>query len=216
MESTLRRGAGAPGLRLIETLGWHGTVFTRLDLHMMRLAASAARLGWNCDAALVKAALFDAVGMNPARVRLTLDVAGAIAVDTTALPPSAPFWRVGLAGERLSSGDPWLSVKSTNRAVYDGARASMAAGLDEVIFLNERNEVCDGSITTVFFDVGKGLCTPPLVSGVLPGVLRAELIATGAVRERVLHAGDLDHAQLMIGNSLRGLIPAVFVHQIRA
>ena len=67
-----------------------------------------------------------------------------------------PEWRVGLADARLRSDDPWLRVKSTRREAYDAARAALPAGLDEVIFLNERGEVCDGTITTVFFDRGAG------------------------------------------------------------
>ena len=214
MESTLRRGSGAPGLRLIETLGWNGALFARQDLHLARLSASALMLGWACDLGAVRAALLGAVGDAPARVRLTLDAQRKVDVTVALMPAKAAKWRVGVAAERLSSGDAWLSVKSTNRAIYDQARDNLAAGLDEVIFQNERGEVCDGTITSVFFDMGQGLCTPPLACGLLPGVLRAEMLATGMAREAVLHAADLGRGQLWVGNSLRGLIPAVFVHQI--
>ena len=216
MESTLRRGAGAPGLRLIETLGWDGIGFARLELHLARLAVSAALLAWPCDVARARAALTKAVGSASARVRLTLDAQGQFDVTRAAMPAKAVQWRVGLAAARLGSGDAWLSVKSTNRAAYDVARANLALGLDEVIFLNERDEVCDGSITTVFFDAGRGLCTPPVCCGLLPGVLRADLLAAGLVREETLHASNLGRVQLWLGNSLRGLIPTVFVGQIGA
>lgn len=216
MESTLRRGAGAPGLRLIETLGWDGVAFRRLDWHLARLAASADLLGWGCDLAAVMAALRGAVAAVPARVRLTLDGGGGLDVTVAPMPATAKLWRVGVADARLSSGDIWLSVKSTNRAAYDHARENLKMGLDEVIFLNERDEVCDGSITTVFFDAGQGLCTPPLTCGLLPGVLRAEMLAAGTLRENVLHATELGRVQLWVGNSLRGLIPAVFVAQAGA
>lgn len=210
MESTLRRGAGDPGLKLIETLGWDGTAFARLDLHLVRLAWSAARLGWGCDLAAVRAALFAAVGEAPARVRMTLDSHGMIEVAQAALPTAVALWRVGLAGQRLVSTDPWLGVKSSNRAVYDAARAALPDSLDEVIFQNERSEVCDGTITSVFFDAGTGLCTPPLTSGLLPGVLRAQMMAEGRVREAVLRTADLGHVELWVGNSLRGLIAVRF------
>lgn len=212
MESTLRRGAGTPGLTLIETLGWNGAAFSRLDRHIARLAASAARLGWRCDADSMRAALSDAVSDSPARLRLTLDAQGAVAVTVAVLPENAALWQVGLADQRLQSDDPWLSLKSSYRPAYDAARASLPDGLDEVIFQNERGEVCDGSVTSVFFDAGQGLCTPPLTSGLLPGVLRAEMLASGRAREAVLHAADLGRVQLFVGNSLRGLIPARFRH----
>jgi 4-amino-4-deoxychorismate lyase len=103
-----------------------------------------------------------------------------------------------------------LTVKTTRRPAYDAARAAMPAGLDEVVFLNERDEVCDGTIMTLFFDRGQGLRTPPLTCGLLPGVLRASLLDGGAVQEDILLARDLPHVRLWVGNSLRGLVPAVW------
>jgi 4-amino-4-deoxychorismate lyase len=210
MESTLRRGASDEGLRLIETLGWDGTGFVRMDMHMARLHASAARLGWACDLAAVETALVGAVSADPARIRLTLGAKGDIDVVASPFPVAAPSWQIGLAAQKLMSGDPWLSVKSTRRDSYDQARSSLAGGYDEMVFQNERGEVCDGSITTVFFDRGHGLCTPPLSSGLLPGILRTQMIATGAARESVLMASELSEVRLWVGNSLRGMIRAIY------
>lgn len=204
MEGALRGRAG--DARLIETLLWDGAAFPRLPLHLARLAAGAATLGFPCDAGPVRGALAAAVADAPLRVRLTLGAAGDVEVTVAALPPGKAEWRLGLAAERLLSTDPWLRVKSTRRAAYDAARAALPAGLDEVVFLNERGEVCDGTITTVFFDRGAGMRTPPLSCGLLPGVLRAEL----AVPEEVLLAEDLPRVRLWVGNALRGLIPAVW------
>lgn len=199
--------SGAPELRLIETLLWDGAGFPRLELHMARLAQGAARLGFAYDAGVVRAALMQAVGAQALRVRLTLGAAGDVSVTVADLPPALDVWRLGLAAARLASDDPWLQVKSTRRAAYDAARAALPAGLDEVVFLNQRDEVCDGTITTLFFDRGQGMRTPPLTSGLLPGVLRAEL----AVPEEVLLAHDLPRVRLWVGNALRGLIPAIWV-----
>ncbi|WP_394352243.1 aminotransferase class IV [Paragemmobacter kunshanensis] len=204
MEGALRGGAG--DVRLIETALWDGAAFPRLALHLARLARGAAALGFPCDPAAVERALFAAVGDAALRVRLTLGAAGDMEVTVAPLPAGKAEWRVGLAAARLASGDPWLRVKTTRRAAYDAARAALPAGLDEVVFLNERGEVCDGTITTVFFDRGQGMRTPPLACGLLPGVLRAEL----AVPEEVLRAEDLPRVRLWVGNALRGLIPAVW------
>lgn len=208
MESPLRdRSFGdTTGVRLIETLFWDGTRYPRLPLHLRRLAEGASRLGFPFNAVGVQSALSTATGDTPLRVRMTLGAPGDVEVTTAPLPPTKPQWRLGLAPARLTSGDPWLSVKSTRRAAYDAARAALPEGLDEVIFRNERDEVCDGSITSIFFDRGQGMRTPPLSSGLLPGVLRAEL----AVPEEVLLARDLPHVRLWVGNALRGLIPALW------
>jgi 4-amino-4-deoxychorismate lyase len=207
VESTLRAGAGAPGFCLIETMRLlpDGSV-PRLALHAARMVRGAVALGWRFDAAGFAAAV---AGCDPAaggRLRLTLSSDG-FAVMQAALPEARAEWRLGLARVGLRSDDPWLTVKSSNRAGYDVARAQMAAGLDEVILLNERGEVCDGSITTLFFDRGHGMRTPPLSCGLLPGVLRAEM----ACEEEVLLAEDLPRVALWVGNSLRGLIPARWV-----
>ncbi|WP_375155658.1 aminotransferase class IV [Neotabrizicola shimadae] len=206
MEGALREGGSAPELKLIETLLWDGARAVRADRHGTRMAAAATALGWGFDASRFAALARGEAGV-PARLRLTLDGGGQMAVERGAVPAPLAVWRVGMAGARLSSGDPWLRVKSTRRAVYDAARAGLAPGLDEVVFLNERGEVCDGTITTLFFDRGQGLRTPPLSSGLLPGVLRAGM----AVPEEVLMAEDLGRVRLWLGNSLRGLAPAVWV-----
>lgn len=209
MEGALREGGREPGLKLIETVLWDGAGCPRIEGHLARLAAGARALGWPCDAQAARAALVAPEG-HPARLRLTLDRLGRIEVARAPLPQSRPEWRLALAGIRLRSGDPWLRLKTTRRAHYDAARAALPEGIEEAIFLNERGEVCDGTITTVFFDRGQGLCTPPLSCGLLPGVLRAGMLAEGACREEVLPAGDLPRVRLWVGNALRGLIPAVW------
>ena len=204
MESALREGGREPGLKLIETMLWDGAKIPRIQLHLDRLNRSRALLGWvqpgvgfywKCDVPLPA---------HPARVRLTVDAQGQAEWQVGALPPARPEWRLAVSETRLSSTDPWLRVKSTRRGLYDTTRADLPGGIDEIIFLNERDEVCEGTISTLFFDRGQGLRTPPLTCGVLPGVLRAEL----ACPEEVLLARDLPHVRLWMGNALRGLIAA--------
>lgn len=202
MESTLRQGGARPGLILIETIYWDGRAAPRWPLHAARLRRSALSLGW----AEPRPGAPQGPD-HPARLRLTLNRAGELRLELHPLPPGKPQWRIGLAAERLSSADPWLSVKSSNRRLHDQARAALPPDLDELIFLNERGELAEGTITSLFFDRGAGMRTPPLSSGALPGVLRAELNCP----EEVLRAEDLPLLRrLWVGNALRGLIPAVF------
>lgn len=201
MESTLYAGADHPGLKLFETMYWDGHSIRHWPLHLARLTAGARALGWPCPDPVIHGP------DHPARLRLTLDAQGKLELETHPLPKAATQWRVGLAAERLTSSDPWLRIKSSRRGIYDSARAALPAGLDELIFVNERNEVCDGTITTVFFDRGDGMRTPPLSSGLLPGVLRRAMDCP----EEVLHPEDLPKVRLWVGNALRGLIAATYV-----
>jgi 4-amino-4-deoxychorismate lyase len=131
-----------------------------------------------------------------------------VRMSAAPLPEAKAEWHIAVSPVRLTSNDPRLRHKTTDRALYDQTRGAVPEGADEVIFLNERDEVCEGTVTTVFFDMGDGLRTPPLTCGCLPGVLRAEMLAKGQAREGVLTAADLPRARLWVGNSLRGLIPA--------
>jgi len=49
---------------------------------------------------------------------------------------------------------------------------------------NERDEITEGSFNTIVISLKGELLTPALECGLLPGVLRAELLEVGAVRER--------------------------------
>lgn len=222
MESALRELA-PDDLRVIETLGFvpgtgADTGFHRLAQHLERAARTCARLGipferGACETALQEAAR-EALENLPAetallRCRLTLDRQGRVeaAAAPAAVPP--PRWRIVVSDTRLAAGDPWLAVKTSQRRLYDETRAALPPGVDEAVFLNERGEVCEGTITNVFVRLEGVLVTPPLSCGLLPGILRAELLDSGAAVERVLTLDDLRRAEaLFLGNSLRGLIPA--------
>lgn len=212
MESPLRCALPlSDDFRLIETLRGEAGGFVRLPAHLARLARGAARLGIPLDHARVMAALAPHAGPGPLRIRLTLAPDGAVEATAAPLVPDRAPWVLAIAAPRLRSDDPWLGLKSSRRPIHDAVRAALGPGIDEAILLNERDEVCEGTITTVFADLGDGLVTPPLAAGCLPGVLRAELLARGQAREAPLRPADLGAARLWVGNALRGLIPARLV-----
>ncbi|MXN47484.1 hypothetical protein GR138_19980 [Shinella kummerowiae] len=147
---------------------------------------------------------------SPLRIRLELFADGQIDVQMAAFPPLAPdtIWRLAIATTRLASTDPLLRHKTSRRAAYAAARAEFpATEADEVILANERGELCEGTITSLFLDDGSGILkTPPLACGLLAGVLREELLESGKAVEQVLLPQDLATGVLLVGNSLRGLI----------
>lgn len=204
-----------PPVTLIETLLWEeGKGYALFERHLDRLVASARYFGLACDRAAIEALLQGQDFPAPAmRVRLTLDASGP-ALAAVPLPPNPEIFRFVLAPERLESQSPWLAHKTTNRAFYDEPRqrAHAAFGVDEVVFRNERDELTEGSITNLFIERDGKLLTPPLASGLLPGTLRAELVATGKAEEAILTPADLESAEkIWLGNSVRGLIRAHWV-----
>lgn len=202
-----------PAVTLIETLKWSPEEgFVLLGQHIARLLSSAAYFGLPADGAEATVRLLEEsrAWTGPMRVRLTLSETG-IEITAVPLPPNPEKFRFMIAPETLNSGSVWLAHKTTNRGFYDAPRvaAHEAHGVDEVVFLNERGELTEGSITNLFIERDGRLKTPALASGLLPGTLRAELLETGRAEEAILTLADLHAADaIWLGNSVRGLIRA--------
>lgn len=216
-QGTLRDGTTA-GFELIETLRWEPEEgFVRLDRHLQRLYASAHALGFAADPEAIGEALRACKGERvPLRVRLVLGDDGKVNAATAPFEPLAKdaVWTLRIASIQVDSADPLIRHKTTRRQVYEEARAEFPReAADEVLLLNERGAVCEGTITNVFIDIGEPvLVTPALDCGLLPGVLRGSLVEQVTAREAVVTQVDLRAAKaLYVGNSLRGLIKARLV-----
>jgi para-aminobenzoate synthetase/4-amino-4-deoxychorismate lyase len=205
------------GFQLIETMRWsRSDGFYLLERHMERLECSARFFGIPCDSEAVRALLADSVrGLTgKQRIRLLLDQGGGASVTATAisLPDPPPAVRYAMAAQPVDSRDRHRYHKTTRREALDGERERLMAetGCDEVLFVNERGELTEGSYTNLFIEKGGWLLTPPLSCGLLNGTLRRELLETGGqVEERVLYPRDLEEADaIWLGNSVRGLQPA--------
>ncbi len=211
------------GFALIETLLHEpGGNFWLLDRHLSRLRSSARHFGFPFDEEATRRALARETAARRderLRVRLLLAEDGTLTLASTPLPPPDPSacMRFVVSETRLTSSDPFLLHKTTRRELYDREwqRYADLLGTDEVVYLNERGELTEGSRTNIFVERKGELLTPPLASGLLPGTLRAELLATGRAREGVLTQADLKTADaIYLGNSVRGLVRATLVHCI--
>jgi len=202
---------GRDDFGLIETLLWtrEGGCWLVAG-HRARMAESAEALGFAFAPGAFDAALARACAGAEAqalRVRLVLRRDGFLAAAAApyAPEPADRIWRVAIAPARFDSRDPLLRHKTTRRALYEDALA--VSGADEVVFLNERDEICEGARTNLFVKRDGVLLTPPLGCGLLPGVFREHLLAQGRAREAVLSLADLRDV-FFLGNSLRGLLRA--------
>jgi para-aminobenzoate synthetase/4-amino-4-deoxychorismate lyase len=204
-------------IELIETLRFEpqGCVFVRETLHLDRMARSAARFGIPFARERARERMAEAIAgaEAPLRVRLVLAETGELSVAVSMLDGvRVTGWRFAVSNLRVNSKDELLSHKTSWREDFERElkRASREFGADEVLFLNEKGQITEGSRTNIFAEVGGKLFTPPLSCGLLGGCLRQELIATSKCTEAVLHPEDLAGAgAVFLGNSLRGLIPAL-------
>lgn len=201
-----------PDFQLIETMRFDPVLgIPLIRFHLQRLNASAAELGFVCDPHKVRNVVQSVClqERRAARLRLTLSPDGTCAVAVAA-PPDPPAEPVPctLVPLKIPAADWRLRHKTSARGLYDEAlAAARAQGAAEAVLLRSDGHVTEGSFTNVFIRRDGQLLTPPLTQGLLPGVLRASLIASGEAREEVLTACDLAEG-FWVGNALRGLLPA--------
>ncbi len=214
-----RKDLSLQNFGLIETLLWSKQQgFTLLEHHVTRLTNSAQNLNFELNIDEFDSALARAVKDLPTgqyfRVRAVLQRDGAIHVTQTQISevPSSAVWQVAMAQTRFDSRWPLLRHKTTRRSLYEDEFADAGKrGADEVLFMNERGELCEGARCNIFVKRRGVLLTPTLECGLLPGTLRARLLQTGQAQVTILAPADLIDAEWYMGNSVRGLVRATMI-----
>ena len=223
--------------KLIETMLWHPeSGYWLLDLHLARLAESAHYFFYPFELEKIKGGLHElgegfrnSASENKQRVRLTLSKQGELELTNSELPdgpfpeinPAAILKQEGgrdlpgavFSSRNTDSRSPYLFHKTTLRKLYDDERTlAVAKGYYEVLFINEKGEVTEGSYTNIFLQKDGKLITPPVSCGLLPGVLRNRLLQEYPefVREASFTRKDLEQADAVyVGNSVRGLVRVI-------
>ena len=209
-----------PGFELIETLRLEQGRYPLLHLHLQRLGSSARSLGFHCPGVEIRRDLESLAGrctLGVHRVRLSLNHAGEWNICSVEFAEDSSLKSAVVADDILDPDDYLLRHKTTARGRYDKALQAIANSTDvfDAIFLNSRGEVCEGARSNVFVERNGVLITPPVVCGLLPGVLRRSLLDSGRAVEQALTLDDvLGDNQVYLGNALRGLVP-VRVSQTR-
>lgn len=205
-------GQGAAAFDLIETMAFSPEEgVPLLDLHLERIRASAAELGFAFDRHAVRNAIqplcFEAD--KPSRLRLVVSRSGAYTLEVGDMPEPLPQPAIcAVLPLPVDPGDWRLRHKTSDRGFYEaGLSAAKAAGAHEALLLRDDGLLTEGCFTNLFIERGGTLLTPPASLGLLPGVLRRSLIETGRAQEADLRIEDLEGG-FFIGNALRGLIPA--------
>ena len=131
----------------------------------------------------------------------------AIDVSTSTLenhdrPPGVQ--RLCVDPEPVASTNPALFHKTTDRRRYE-ERAQRHPSADDVVLVNERSELTETTRANLAVCLRGQWCTPPLDCGLLPGIERARLIASGRLIEKVITVEDLHRAEgAATLSSLRG------------
>jgi para-aminobenzoate synthetase/4-amino-4-deoxychorismate lyase len=203
-----------PEYQLIETISWDSARgFFLLDLHLERLQESALYFDIPVKIQKLRKHLIGQshkFGKESRRVRLIVESNGTYSVQSTPLEGLPDTIRVRFSPRRTGSSNRFLFHKTTNRAMYDAEfERAHADGFYDCIFMNEHDEVTEGSITNVFIRKNERYFTPPIDCGVLDGVFRRHLLRSKiiALQERVLTEQDIRTAdEVYLCNSMRGIM----------
>lgn len=214
------------GTGLFETIAVDHGAPQRLRSHIQRIQTSAVvfripfdpvyanQLIANTCASLDKSLSY--------RLRLDLSSSGELSVSSAAIhqtiEPVKLFWAKDiLPGDvTMHSGNALLRHKITKRSLYDQAwQEAVRLGGFDALFCNEHGFVTEGSRTSIFVKPSGSSewLTPPLSAGLLPGVMRATLLADPKIKahEANLTINDVSMAdEIMLSNALRGTIKANF------
>jgi para-aminobenzoate synthetase/4-amino-4-deoxychorismate lyase len=203
--------AEAP-VEALETLLLQDGAPQRGDAHLARMQRTARHFGLRFSLAEARAHLktvAEAHAEGAWRLRLTCDAEGRFAHTLAAFTPTAEPVRLALADGPMPTLGPraeFLAHKTTRRELY---AFSKPADAFDVVLWNEAGELTECSFGNLAVQLDGQWLTPPLASGLLPGVLRAELLAHGRVKEAGLTRDDLARADaLVFFNSLRGWLAA--------
>ena len=211
---------------LIETLLWRPDQgYWFLADHLERLAASAKYFDFscNCDRLEKQLVAYSSQFSEVLRVRLTLARNGAASMTSQpcALPrnsrlPDRPESASGqlpwvmLADAATDESECWRIHKTTHREIYDqGFALAREKGYFDQIYVNKKGEITEGSIANVVIYREDVYLTPPVSCGLLPGVMRKQLMADPAVKikEQILYPADIRAAEaLFLVNSVRGVV----------
>jgi para-aminobenzoate synthetase / 4-amino-4-deoxychorismate lyase len=193
--------------KLLETLAWTPAQgFVLLDAHLRRLRSSADCFGFPCELDEVRRLLNGAVEdlRGPAKVRLMLESTGSVLCEAVDLTPLPDPLLLALAAEPIDRSSVFLYHKTTSRSVYERARAS-EPGADSVVLWNDCGDITEATESNIVIQRSGRKVTPPIECGLLPGILRAELLASGEIIEECISKDDLLGAEaIWLINSVRG------------
>jgi branched-subunit amino acid aminotransferase/4-amino-4-deoxychorismate lyase len=175
------------------------------------LSRSANFFSFKCDLTKIREAILQTVSdpTNPARLRLTLAEGGVTTVQYDPLPLGY-VEHLRLSRVRVNSQDIFLYHKTTNREIYEQARQECDEATDAIL-INERGEITETPIMNIAVFRARRWVTPRVSCGLLPGVMREELLERREIVEDVILAGDLQPGEpIRCFNALRGLFDVTF------
>ncbi|WP_026054735.1 aminodeoxychorismate synthase component I [Leptospira weilii] len=198
------------GFSLFETILYKNGIFYFLKEHLERIKKSAkifqfpfSKKEW--DASLKQVASISP-GPNSYRIKISLNSLGKFHFESHKLSKFQKEGILQISGIEIDSSSEFRKHKTNLREIYD-RECSRDSGYIDVLYLNEKKEIAEGSIGNIFVKIGDSYFTPPISSGVLPGIFRNRLLKRNGFYEKTLSLDDLQRSNsIFLCNSLRGIL----------
>jgi len=141
------------------------------------------------------------------RLKLMLNKYGLFNYELSVFNFNKGLVKIILSKHKISSSNTYQYFKTTNRKLYDNESKKYAKQkYFEVIFLNERDELTEGSISNIFIKINNKWFTPKIESGILNGIQREKLLKNNSdIKEETITLDKLLKAEgIILTNSLKG------------
>jgi branched-chain amino acid aminotransferase len=189
------------GFGVFETIKTVGSVPYALNRHMRRALDAGARVGVEIPGEdRVRTAidrLLTEVKHPIGRLRLLFKQDGTFIATHDAYEELTHNLKLCTYSVRIDiKGVPAKTFPYTSR--LEILNVAKGQGCDEAIVINSNHEVCEGAVSNLIFYTDGMWITPPIVQGVLPGVMRALIVENLQVKVRKIDTNDLSHVQAAI------------------
>ena len=196
---------------IFETMRYENGEIKFLDDHLARMKSASDYFLFKFNEKKIRKQLVESIPgvdrQKPKKIKLSLTKWGKIKVDLSDISKSAKNISAIISQSRIDSADKFRYFKTTNRKLYDDEFALYnSKRFYEVLYLNEKDEIAEGSRTNIFLRKNNTWFTPNLESGALPGIYRKYFIGNNSeVSEKTIKVDDLLSAdEVLLTNALRG------------
>ena len=196
---------------IFETMRYENGEIKLFEQHLARLKSAADYFLFRFSEKKIRKHLAKAITQintqKLMKVKLSLSKWGGFYVETNDLKKRTGTVSVIISKNKINSTDKFRHFKTTNRKLYDEEYTAFSEkGFYEVLYLNEKDEVAEGSRTNIFLRKEDSWFTPRLDSGALPGIYRQHFIKMHPqTLEKNIKINDFRTAdEIILTNTLRG------------
>ncbi|MFA4795606.1 aminodeoxychorismate synthase component I [Leptospira kirschneri] len=197
---------------LFETILYKNGIFYFQKEHLKRIKNSAKKFGFPFSEqewiSCLKKVSTNCRSSDSYRVKISLNSLGKFTYEFEILENFPKKGTLKICNVLMNSSSEFRKHKTNLREIYDqeGKRSREAGHLD-ILFLNEKKEITEGSISNIFVKIGDSYFTPPMSSGLLPGIFRNRLLKRKGFYEKTFSLDDLFRSNsVFLCNSLRGIL----------